>query len=130
MARPPSRYPTERELQMLQVLWQRYPLSARNVRLALEDIGISLDRRTVVSTLNTMVHKRKYLKRKKQRHMYVYSPRISEKVVKERILKDVVKRVFEGSANALVLEMFDCMSFKDEELKVLRRTVSRRLKKS
>ncbi len=127
MARPASKYPTELELKMLKVLWQQSPLLARGVQEALASKGRVLAKTTVITVLNTMVAK-KYLKRKRQGNMYLFSPQISVEEVSKRVLGDVLDRVFDGSTTAVLLKLFDVKNLDDEELKELRRIINRKLK--
>jgi predicted transcriptional regulator len=129
MARPASKYPTELELRILKVLWQQSPRLAREVQKALADEGRELAKTTVITTLNTMVEK-KYLGRKRRGNTYLFSPRISEEEVSERVLGDVLDRVFDGSTVAVLLKLFDVKNIDDGELKELRRIINRKLKES
>ncbi len=129
MARPAAKYPTELELQMLKLFWQQSPLLAREVQAALAAGGRELAKTSVITTLNTMVDK-KYLKRKKQSNTYLFSPLISEAEVADRVLGDVVDRVFDGSMATVLLKLFDVRSIDEEELKELRRIINRKLKES
>ena len=129
MARPASRYPTELELQILKVLWQQSPLLAREVQGTLAKDGRELAKTSVITTLNTMVEKN-YLKRKKQGNTYLFSPLITEEEVGNRVLGDVVDRVFDGSTASVVMKLFDVREIDDEELKELRRAINRKLKES
>lgn len=129
MARPASKFPTEFELQILKILWQDAPLLAREVQSALALDGRELAKTSVITTLNTMVDK-KYLKRRKQGNTYLFSPRISENEVGERVLGDVVDRVFDGSTASVVMKLFDVGQIDEEELKELRRVINRKLKDS
>jgi len=128
MARPASKYPTELELQVLKVLWQRSPLLGRDVQAALADEGRELARTSVITTLNTMVEKC-YLQRKKQGNTYLFSPQISEQEVSERVLGDVVDRVFDGSTSSVLLKLLDVKKIDDAELKELRRIINRKLRR-
>lgn len=129
MARPASKYPTELELQILKVLWQEAPLLARDVQAVLATTGRDLAKTSVITTLNTMVDK-KYLKRRKQGNTYLFSPRITEDEVGERVLGDVVDRVFDGSTSTVLMKLFDVREIDDDELKELRRVINRKLKES
>ncbi|HJT30514.1 MAG TPA: BlaI/MecI/CopY family transcriptional regulator [Pirellulales bacterium] len=129
MARPASRHPTELELLILKVLWRRSPLLARDVQQALADDGRELAKTTVITTLNTMVDKR-YLKRKKRGNSFLFSPAIDAATVSERVLSDVVDRVFEGSTSAVVLKLFDVQNIDSDELKELRRIIDQKLKET
>ena len=127
MARPASKYPTDLELQILKVLWQRSPLLARDVQAALANEGRDLAKTSVITTLNTMVGK-KYLRRRKRGNTYLFSPQITAEEVSERVLGDVVDRVFDGSTAAVLLKLFDVKTLDNEELKELRRIINRKLK--
>lgn len=129
MARPASRHPTELELLILKVLWRRSPLLARDVQQALAEEGRELAKTSVITTLNTMVDKR-YLKRKKRGNSFLFSPAIDAATVSERVLSDVVDRVFEGSTSAVVLKLFDVQNIDSDELKELRRIIDQKLKET
>lgn len=126
MPRPVSKYPTELELQILKVLWRESPMLARDVQAALGEGGRELAKTSVITTLNTMVGK-KYLKRKKQGNTYLFSPRISEEQVGNRVLFDVVDRVFGGSAAAVLMKLFDVSDLDTDELRELRTLINRKL---
>ncbi len=129
MARPTSKYPTELELQILKVLWQQSPLLAREVQASLASDGRDLAKTSIITTLNTMVAK-KYLTRSKQGNMYLFTPRITESEVGDRVMGDVVDRVFDGSTAAVLLKLFDIKAVDADELKELRRIIDRKLKNS
>lgn len=127
MSRPPSKYPTELELMILKVLWQESPLLAREIQAALAESNRELAKTSVITTLNTMVEK-KYISHKSKGNAYLFSPRITEADVSKRVLGDVVDRVFDGSPKAVLLKLFDVKDVDLEELKELRRIISRKLK--
>ena len=127
MARPASKYPTELELQILKILWQQSPLLARDVQGALAEDGRDLAKTSIITTLNTMVSK-KYLKRTRQANTYLFAPQITESEVGDRVLGDVVDRVFDGSTSAVLLKLFDVKEIDGDELKELRRIIDRKLK--
>ena len=127
MARSAEKHPTELELQILKILWADSPLLAREVQDRLAGEGRELAKTSVITTLNNMVTKR-YLKRKKHRNSFLFSPNVSEQTVSEEMLGDVVDRVFDGSTSAVLMKLFDVGSVSDDELKELRRLINRKLK--
>lgn len=127
MARPASRHPTELELLILKVLWRQSPMLARDVQVALAEEGRELAKTSVITTLNTMVEKR-YLRRQKRRNSFLFYPRVKAATVSERVLSDVVDRVFDGSTSAMLLKLFDVRDIDSAELKELRRIIDEKLK--
>ena len=127
MARPASGHPTGLELQILKVLWDRAPLMVRDVRRALAEMGRDIAHTSVITTLNTMVDKR-FLKRRKQGNAFLFSPRVERDDVCVQMLGDIVNRVFDGSAKAVVLGLFDCAELDAADLKELRRLVNQKVK--
>ncbi|MBN1852051.1 MAG: BlaI/MecI/CopY family transcriptional regulator [Pirellulales bacterium] len=125
MARPPSRYPTELELQVLKILWRDGESSVMNVRDALaEDQGRDIARTSVVTTLNIMADKR-LVHRSQQGRAYLFTAAVTQREVSQGMLGDLLDRVFDGSAEALLLNLLDSEHVGDEEHQALRRLINR-----
>ena len=118
MVRPSSRHPTELELEILKILWRQGPLPVRQVREALAPRRDSAYT-SVMTIMNIMVEKG-YLARRKQGPSFVYRPRVSEKKTSGRMLKDLVNRVFDGSAVAVVVNLLETADVDEQELEELR----------
>lgn len=128
MPRGVSKHPTQLEHQILKVLWNHgEAMLARDVQAALAAEGRELAKTSVITTLNTMVDK-KYLKRKPQGNSYLFSPRVTEDQVGNRVLEDVVDRVFSGSAAAVLMKLFDVKDLDANELRELRDLIDAKLK--
>jgi BlaI family transcriptional regulator, penicillinase repressor len=127
MARPRSDHPTELELQILKILWEQSPLAVRDVRESLATAGRSIAHTSVITTLNVMVTK-KYLRRSMQGKSCLFEPRIGREEASQKMLGDVVNRVFDGSAKAVMLSLFDSAELNDDDLKELRRVINQKTK--
>jgi BlaI family penicillinase repressor len=127
MPRPASDYPTELELQILRILWRESPLPVRDIRQHLADEGRDIAHTSVITTLNIMVRK-KYLQRTKHKNAFLFQPRVSQEKVAQVMLGDVVDRVFDGSAKAVMLSLFSCSEVNQAELKELRSIIQHKLK--
>lgn len=127
MGRLASGYPTELELQILKILWERSPQPVREIRQALLEQGRDLAHTTVITTLNVMVRK-KYLERTQRANAFLFGPQISREQVSEGMLGDLVQRVFDGSAAAVMLSLFECTDIDSNELKELRQIINRKTK--
>lgn len=128
MARPRSEHPTELELQILKILWERSPLPVREVREALAALGRDIAHTSVITTLNTMVAKG-FLSRQMQGKACLFEPRVARDEVAQQMLGDVVSRVFDGSAAAVMLSLFAQSDLDAAELKEMRSLINRMLKK-
>lgn len=104
MARPKSKYPTELELEILKILWERCPLPVREVRAVLNDRGRPLAHTSLITTLNVMVDKG-YASRREAGRGYEFFPEVSRNEVSRGMIGDLIERVFEGSSKALVLSV-------------------------
>jgi BlaI family transcriptional regulator, penicillinase repressor len=122
-----SQYPTELELLILKILWEKSPLMVRDVREALAEMGRELAHTSVITTLNTMT-KKKYLRRSMQGKACLFLPRITREEASRQMLADVVERVFDGSAKSVVLSLFDCAEINASDLKELRQLITQKAK--
>ena len=129
MSRFLREYPTELELLMLKVLWEQSPLTARQIRDELAERGRDLAHTSVITTLQKMVDKRqlKQLDPVEGKALR-FAPRLTEKDVSQRMLGDLVNRVFDGSAEALMVSLFDVSELDDDGLKRLRRAFNQKMR--
>src|SRR5436190_20988684 len=125
MPRPSSEQPTELELQFLKILWEKSPLPVREIRDRLAATGRDIAHTSVITTLNTMVKKR-FLTRRKVGKSFLFGPRITREQVSQSMLGDVLNRVFDGSAKAVVMGLFEQSDMKPDELKELRKLIDQR----
>jgi predicted transcriptional regulator len=124
MARPPSKHPTELELEILKVLWQIEPANVRQVRDALSSVR-DLAYTTVMTMMSIMADKG-YLKREKDGRSYVYEAIYREQKASRNLLQDVVDRVFGGSTTAVMQHLLETSEIDDDELKQIRSLINRK----
>jgi BlaI family transcriptional regulator, penicillinase repressor len=132
MARPMSEHPTELELQILKILWkQETPLTVREIRDQLANRGRDLAHTSVITTLGTMVGKRQ-LKRLPpvKGKAFQFAPIITQDDVSKQMLGDLVDRVFDGSAEAVMLSLFDVSNLNEVELKQLRKMFNQKMREA
>ena len=129
MARKTPGQPTQLELQLLKVLWQDSPLTARQIRDELAQRGRDLAHTSVITTLQKMVDKNQLNQLDAvEGKAYRFAPRVSEKEVSRHMLGDLVDRVFDGSAEAVMLSLFDVSELDDDALKRLRKSFNQKMK--
>ncbi len=124
MARPSSKHPTELELKMLKIIWRDGPSTVRQMQDALASTR-KLAVTSVLTIMNIMVDKG-YLSRKKEGPAHVYRPRISEKTTSRKMLKDLVNRVFDGSTEAVMVNLLESADLNQTEIRKLRRLLKRK----
>ena len=127
MARPAAEQPTELELQILKILWGKSPQLVRDIRDELAKLGRDIAHTSVITTLNTMVKKR-IVMRRREGNAFLFSPRITREQVSRSVLGDIVNRVFDGSAKAVLLGVFEQNDINRGELKELRKLIDQRIK--
>ena len=93
--------PTEAELDILNVLWQRGPSTVREVHETLyRDEGAGY---TTALKLLQVMHAKGLVDRDDSNRAHVYRAFSSKEFTQKRFLSDMVQRVFDGSPSQLVL---------------------------
>jgi BlaI family transcriptional regulator, penicillinase repressor len=113
---------TEQELEIMKIVWERESATVRDVYEAL------LERRkvayTTVMTMMKILEQKKYLKKTQVDRAYVYRPTQPKGQVIGAMVREFVNRVFNGSAEPLLVHLVEDnqLSGKDlEEIARLRR---------
>lgn len=125
MARKKSKHPTEQELEILKVLWEEAPLAVREVREVMSAAGRNLAHTTLITTLGVMEKKGFVQKRKGSGRGYLFEPIVTRGDVSQGMVGDLLDRVFEGSASALVLSLLENEQVNEEEHEELKKAVRR-----
>jgi predicted transcriptional regulator len=129
MPRPVSRHPTDLELEILKVLWETSPLTVREIRDALAANGRDLAHTSVITALGIMVDKGQLDRLPPvQGKAFRFAPRLKQEDVSRRMLGDLVDRVFDGSAEAVLLGLFDVTDLDEADVKHLRRLLNRKIR--
>ncbi|MFO7903865.1 MAG: BlaI/MecI/CopY family transcriptional regulator [Pirellulaceae bacterium] len=122
MARTASPQPTEVELHILRILWEHGDLTARQIHNHL-----TKDRETNYSTtvkmLSVMLHKG-LIQRNQSVRPQLFRAAATQKRTQQRILKDVIQKVYNGSAGSLVLHALESKKASPEELAEIRRLLN------
>src|SRR2546430_6758066 len=113
---------TGQELEIMKVVWERDSVRVRDVYETL------LERRkvayTTVMTMMNILEQKRYLRKKQADRAYVYQPAQPKGQVIGALVRDFVNRVFNGSAEPLLVHLVEehDLSQKDlEEIARLRR---------
>lgn len=124
MGRHSSKHPTELELEILKVLWRDGPATVGDIREGLQAFR-KLALTSVTTIMNIMVEKG-YLKRAKENGRYVYRPCITKQATARKMVGDLVKRVFDGSAAAAMVNLLETSDVDEQELGQLRALIEQK----
>lgn len=118
MPRPSSAQPTEVELQILRVLWERGPSTVRQIHAALASTR-GTNYSTTVKMLSVMLEK-DLLKRDETARPHVYRPTKTQQATQRHMLRDLIQKAYDGSAGSLVLQALSSRKATPEELAQIR----------
>ena len=110
---------TGQELEIMKVVWERESATVRDVYEAL------LERRkvayTTVMTMMKILEQKKYLKRTQVDRAYVYRAAQPQRQVVGAMVRDFVNRVFNGSAEPLLVHLVEEHDLSREDLEEIAR---------
>jgi predicted transcriptional regulator len=115
--------PTDAELAVLNVLWDRGPSTVRQIHEVLSaerDLGYT----TVLKSLQVMTEKGLVLRDESERS-HVYAATLSETQTQRSLLGDLMARAFGGSAAKLVIQALHAQRATKQELAEIRRLLDR-----
>ena len=115
---------SDAEREVLNVLWDLGPVTARRIRRVLEDSGRDWAP-TTVGTLLSRLEKKGYVHVDKSEFVHVFKAKVScESVVSQR-LQEVADTYCEGRTSPLVLALVENQEFSAEEIQQFRELVDR-----
>ena len=119
MARRASNTPTEGELEILRVLWADGPSTVRQVNEALNQ-SKPTGYTTTLKLMQIMLGKG-LLRRDESQRPQVYAPAASKDRTQRQLVRDLLERVFDGSAGQFALQVLSTKRASPEELAAIRR---------
>ena len=113
---------TPLETEIMNVLWEISPATVQTVQQRLRR---ELAYTTVQTMLNVLVRKKKARRTLKDR-AYYYRPAVKRDQVAGSAVKDLIDRLFGGSAESLVMNLVESRQLTPEKLERLRRRLKAR----
>jgi len=113
--------PTEAELAILRVLWERGPSTVRQVHTVIE-----ANREVIYTTtlkLIQVMSEKGLVTREEQDRVHVYRAAHDADQMQQRLVGDLLDRAFGGSAAKLVMQALAAKPASAEELRELRRII-------
>ena len=115
--------PTDAELEILRVLWERGPSTVRQVHEALA--GSRETGYTTALKLMQIMADKGLVTRDESSRTHVYAARVSQDVTQRQLVRDLLDRAFGGSAGRLALQALSTVPPSQEELTEIQRLIAR-----
>jgi len=118
MAKADQPRPTDGELEILRVLWQRGASTVRDVYASLsktKPIGYT----TVLKLMQIMADKG-LVQRDEEQRAHVYRARVPQEQTQRQMVRDLLRRAFDDSAAQLVMQALASRKTSPEELTQIR----------
>ena len=119
--------PSNLELQVLSVLWERGPSTVRDVREAMPD-GKKRAYTTILSVMQVM-EKKGLLTHASKGTAHVYRPTVSRRQTLGPVLKGLVSNVFGGRVSSVMQHLLNGAEVDEKELSEIRRILEEREKR-
>jgi predicted transcriptional regulator len=119
--------PTDQELEILKVVWQRGEATVREVFR-----DLSAQRKIAYTTVLTMMgilEQKGHLKKTAGERAYIYKPTKPQQQVVGSMVNEFVHRVFNGSARPLLVHLVENPDIRPEELAEIEKLLKDRRKK-
>jgi len=119
MAKSEQPRPTDAELEILRVLWQKGASTVRDVYAEVsknKPIGYT----TVLKLMQIMAEKG-LVERDEEQRAHVYKARAQQDETQRRMVQDLLRRAFDGSAARLVVQALESGRTSAEELSQIRK---------
>jgi len=114
----------ELQLQLMQTLWERGPLSAREITEEMSKTAPVAH--STVQTLLRRLENKGVVQHTSDGRTFLYSAAVAETDVQQSAFRDVFRGMFGGSASLLVAHLIEHESISKEELAALRELVESR----
>ena len=119
--RAKSKTLTEQELEIMKVVWELQTATVRQV------YEILLRRRkiayTTVMTMMNILEEKEYLKKRAEDKAHVYRPAQAKGKVIKAMVQDFVSRVFNGSAQPLLVQLVKDRHLSEKDLEEIARQI-------
>jgi predicted transcriptional regulator len=117
MPRKPSKTFTDKELEIMRVIWKLGEASARQI----EELLPGDRHHNSVMTIIRVLEKKNHLTHREEGRAYIYRATVSRSKARRRVLNHLLQHVFDGSAASLVLNLVESGDLTTEDLDSIRR---------
>ncbi len=119
MARNKAAGPTDKELAILSILWNKGPSTVRQV-----NIEMNKQQKTGYTTtlkLMQIMTEKGLVVRDDSKFQHIYRPAVSEEKTQKQVVGNLLEKVFSGSAEKLVMRALSAKKVSSKELVKIRK---------
>jgi predicted transcriptional regulator len=116
--------PTEGELELLRILWDRGPSTVRDLHQEI-NAKRALGYTSVLKLLQIMTEKG-LVEREESGKAHIYHPAASQNETQDQLLRDISQRLFAGSAAQLAMHALSLDPVNDHDLEALRTLIDQK----
>ena len=122
MPRKPSKSFTDKEMEIMQVVWDLGEAAVKDIQDRLPG-----DRHyNSVLTIIRVLERKGHLVHRAEGRAHIYRARVNQEKTRRRVLSHLVKNVFGGSAASMVLNLVETGDLTRKELDEIRRKIAQR----
>src|SRR6187401_2412075 len=118
----PAPRPTDAELAILRVLWERGPSTVRQVHEVLI-VRVGLTAYTTALKMLQIMTEKGLVRRDDTERTHVYQARLSEEQTQRQLVRDLLDRAFGGSATKMVMQALNAKRASAEEMIEIRKLI-------
>ncbi len=111
--------PTEKELEILQILWEKGPVAVKDVHEAMG--GESINGYTTILKLLQIMNEKGLVTRQKSGKLHLYEAVPTRENTSRQIIDKMIDTVFQGSAMKLVMSALGNTKSSQEELSEIKK---------
>jgi predicted transcriptional regulator len=116
--------PTEGELELLRILWDRGPSTVRDLYQEINTTR-ALGYTSVLKLLQIMTEKG-LVEREESGKAHIYHPAATQNETQDQLVRDISERLFAGSAAQLAMHALALEPVNDQELEALRSLIEQK----
>jgi BlaI family penicillinase repressor len=119
--------PTESELEILQILWEKKQCTVRDVHEILttnKEAGY-----TTTLKLMQIMHEKGLVKRDTSAKTHIYSPLVNQQKTQQHLVRKMIDDVFNGSASRMVMQALGNQSASNDEIDAIKKYLDELSKK-
>jgi BlaI family transcriptional regulator, penicillinase repressor len=121
---PKTKQPSDLELQLLSVLWEKGPSTVREILSSLPD-GKTRAYTTVLTVMQNL-DKKGLVNRTLRGTAHVYQPTETQRTTLRPLLQSLLKNVFQGKVSSVMQHLLEDPEVSDDELNEIRELIDQR----